>query len=61
MPICIGKLVAYFEPGQTRISDIEVYYIVGIYIALLFVESFVAHPLFMGVCHLSMKLRVACR
>lgn len=61
MPLTIGKLVAFFEPGQTRISQDEAYFYAGGLILCLLVDAFVAHPNMMGLQHISMKLRVACR
>lgn len=61
MPFAIGKLVSYFEPDQTRISQNEAYIYAGILIGSLFLTSFLSHPAIMGIQHITMKLRVACR
>lgn len=60
MPLAIGKLVAFFETGQTRISENEAYIYAGAYVLCLFLDCIIAHPSMMALQHISMKLRVAC-
>ncbi|XP_030756720.1 probable multidrug resistance-associated protein lethal(2)03659 [Sitophilus oryzae] len=60
IPISIGKLVKYFETGQTIISESEAYFYCGAIILCLVADNIIAHPKMMGLQHLSMKMRVAC-
>ncbi|KAJ8941680.1 hypothetical protein NQ314_010326 [Rhamnusium bicolor] len=60
MPLAIGKLVSFFETGQTRISQDEAYIYAGGYVICLLLDSIIAHPSMMGLQHISMKLRVSC-
>ncbi|XP_018570688.1 probable multidrug resistance-associated protein lethal(2)03659 [Anoplophora glabripennis] len=60
LPLAIGKLVSFFEKGQTRISPNEAYIYAGSYIICLFLDCIIAHPSMMALQHISMKLRVAC-
>ncbi|XP_066155396.1 probable multidrug resistance-associated protein lethal(2)03659 [Euwallacea fornicatus] len=60
VPLSIGKLVRYFETGQTTISEPEAYmYCAGVVLGLA-MDAFVSHPKMMSQQHLSMKMRVAC-
>ncbi|KAJ8923964.1 hypothetical protein NQ315_006740 [Exocentrus adspersus] len=60
MPLSIGKLVAFFEKGQTRISEDEAYIYAGLFVLCILLDSLIAHPCMMALQHLSMKLRIAC-
>ncbi|KAF7279579.1 hypothetical protein GWI33_006975 [Rhynchophorus ferrugineus] len=60
IPLSIGKLVHYFETGQTNISETEAYIYCSAIIICLVVDCFLAHPRMMSLQHLSMKMRVAC-
>ncbi|CAG9813317.1 unnamed protein product [Phaedon cochleariae] len=60
MPLCIGKLVSFFETGPTSTSQDEAFIYAGILVLCLIVNTFLANPTFMGLQHISMKLRVSC-
>lgn len=60
VPLSIGKLVKYFETGQTGISETEAYYYCGGIILGITLDAFMSHPRMMSHQHLSMKMRVAC-
>ncbi|KAK9869792.1 hypothetical protein WA026_003524 [Henosepilachna vigintioctopunctata] len=60
VPISIGKLVSFFEPGQTKLSQGDACIYAGmIGLTYLFVNlSF--HPVMMTKMHISMKMRICC-
>ncbi|XP_056631497.1 probable multidrug resistance-associated protein lethal(2)03659 [Diorhabda sublineata] len=60
IPKCIGKLVSFFETAQTRISKTEAYYYAGGLVVCLFTDCLMAHPTYMGLQHIAMKIRIAC-
>uniref|UniRef100_A0A0U9HSG5 Putative ABCC protein n=1 Tax=Chrysomela populi TaxID=154003 RepID=A0A0U9HSG5_CHRPP len=60
MPLCIGKLVSFFETGPTATSQNEAFVYAAILVLCLIVNTFLANPTFMGLQHISMKLRVSC-
>ncbi|RZC33451.1 multidrug resistance-associated protein, partial [Asbolus verrucosus] len=60
MPLSIGRLVSFFEKGQTHISESDAYIQAGAIVLCLLVDAFLAHPTMMALMHITMKLRVAC-
>lgn len=60
MPLSIGRLVSYFENGQTRISESDAYISASVVVLCLLLDAFLAHPSMMALMHLTMKMRVAC-
>ncbi|XP_063908439.1 probable multidrug resistance-associated protein lethal(2)03659 isoform X2 [Zophobas morio] len=60
MPLAIGKLVTYFETGQTLISETEAYIYATVIVLCRLADPLMAHGTMMGLVHLSMKMRVAC-
>ncbi|KAG5892174.1 hypothetical protein JTB14_026412 [Gonioctena quinquepunctata] len=60
MPLCIGKLVSFFETDQISVSDKEAYAYASGLIMCLVVDAVLGHPAFMGFQHIGMKVRVAC-
>nr|XP_023015460.1 probable multidrug resistance-associated protein lethal(2)03659 [Leptinotarsa decemlineata] len=60
MPLCIGKLVSFFDVDQKTISQNEALSYAGCLVLCLLVDAFVGHPTLMGLQHLAMKIRVSC-
>lgn len=60
MPLSIGRLLAFFEKGQTHVSQTDAYTAAGAIVLCLLVDAFLAHPCMMGLMHITMKLRVSC-
>ncbi|KAG5877233.1 hypothetical protein JTB14_025356 [Gonioctena quinquepunctata] len=59
-PLVLAKLVRFYAPGQTEISqEGAYYYALGVVLCSL-VYVVVSHPYAQGIFHLGMKLRVAC-
>ncbi|KAK9869833.1 hypothetical protein WA026_003562 [Henosepilachna vigintioctopunctata] len=59
-PIMIGKLIDFYSPSNTEITKDDAFiYAAGVVFCSL-ITVLVVHPYMLGVCHLGMKLRVAC-
>lgn len=56
----IGKIILFFTKDQMEISRSEAYMYVGFLIVSLFINRVVSHPIFFGLRHVSMKVRIAC-
>ncbi|KAL3283208.1 hypothetical protein HHI36_006357 [Cryptolaemus montrouzieri] len=60
LPISIGKVVSFFQYDKSSMSTQEVY-MYSAFISLTFLlDTLTTHPVFMGLSHVCMKMRVAC-
>lgn len=59
-PLAVGKLINFFRPNQTEISERDAYLYAGAVIGCSLVNVFVTHPYMMAILHMGMKLRVGC-
>ncbi|CAG9861545.1 unnamed protein product [Phyllotreta striolata] len=60
IPMCIFRIVSYFEMGQTLVSKTEAYIYSAALVACIVTDSVMSHPTYMGLQHTAMKFRVAC-
>ncbi|XP_063908432.1 probable multidrug resistance-associated protein lethal(2)03659 isoform X2 [Zophobas morio] len=59
-PFCIGRLLSYYEGTNSDVSETEAY-LQALAIALcLILNALLTHPPYMGLMHLTMKMRIAC-
>lgn len=59
-PLALGQLIKFYVPEQTDITKQEAYLYAGGVVLCSALSVFIVHPYMMGVCHLGMKIRVAC-
>nr|XP_022908005.1 probable multidrug resistance-associated protein lethal(2)03659 [Onthophagus taurus] len=59
-PIALGQLILYYVPNQTEITRDEAYLYAGAVILCSFFYVLLIHPYMMAICHVGMKMRVAC-
>ncbi|KAK9869834.1 hypothetical protein WA026_003563 [Henosepilachna vigintioctopunctata] len=59
-PIIIGKFIDYYSPYNTTITRDDAFIYGGIIVLCSLSTVLMFHPYMLGVCHLGMKLRVAC-
>ncbi|KAL3281370.1 hypothetical protein HHI36_004580 [Cryptolaemus montrouzieri] len=59
-PIMIGKLINYYSPANTEITKDDAFLYAGAVVLCSLINVLMVHPYQMGVCHLGMKVRVAC-
>ncbi|XP_072399315.1 ATP-binding cassette sub-family C member 4-like isoform X2 [Diabrotica undecimpunctata] len=60
IPLCIGKLVTFFEASPARLSKPEAYFYAGGLVICMFTDALLIHSAYMGLQHIAMKIRVAC-
>ncbi|KAI2473958.1 Putative multidrug resistance-associated protein lethal(2)03659-like [Diabrotica virgifera virgifera] len=60
IPLCIGKLVSFFETSPARLSKQDAYFYAGILVFCMFTDALLIHSAYMGLQHIAMKIRVAC-
>lgn len=60
MPMSIANLVAYFETGQSEITETAAYIYSAVIIFCRLTDALLLHGTMMGLCHVSMKMRIAC-
>lgn len=59
-PVFLGRLIAYYTPGQSSISKTEAYWYASGVVLCSAISVFVGHPYMMAILHMGMKFRVGC-
>ncbi|XP_066143763.1 probable multidrug resistance-associated protein lethal(2)03659 isoform X2 [Euwallacea fornicatus] len=59
-PLLLGQLIQFYMPNHLNISLEQAYWYAGGVVLCSLSNVLISHPYMMGVCHLGMKMRIAC-
>ncbi|XP_066258777.1 ATP-binding cassette sub-family C member 4-like isoform X1 [Euwallacea similis] len=59
-PLLLGQLIQFYMPNHLEISLDQAFWYAGGVVLCSLSNVLISHPYMMGVCHLGMKMRIAC-